>query len=133
MVFLIVTRRLLGQSPKGENLAFLECRSALQKCRIGSWTLNALLCSNVVWTSLLGFFDRSLHLDTFSSSIYIFFISFLDNSGFFRNNYLVDKYTKINLDKIQIIHNFIVIKSSILFLYMHPYFKHYLSINHKII
>ena len=53
-----------------------------------------------------------------------FFISFLDNSGFFRNNYLVDKYPKINLDKIQIIYNFIVIQSSLLFLCMHPYFKH---------
>ena len=37
---------------------------------------------------------------------------FLDNSGFFRNKYLVDKYPKINLDKVQIIHNFIVIQSS---------------------
>ena len=62
-----------------------------------------------------------------------FFFSFLDNSGFFRNNYLVDKYPKINLDKVQIIHNFIVIQSSFLFLCMHPYFKHWLSTNHKII
>ena len=52
------------------------------------------------------------------------FISFLDNSGFFRNNYLVDKYPKINLDKVQIIHNFIVIQSSLLFLYMQFDFKH---------
>ena len=57
--------------------------------------------------------------------IYLFiYISFLDNLGFFKNNYLVDKYPKINLDKVQIIHNFIVIQSSILFLCMHPYFKH---------
>ena len=53
-----------------------------------------------------------------------FFISFLDNFGFFKKNYLIDKYLKINFDKIQIIHNFIVIRSSLLFLCMHPYFKH---------
>ena len=29
-----------------------------------------------------------------------FFISFLNNSSFFRNNYLIDKYPKINLDKV---------------------------------
>ena len=44
--------------------------------------------------------------------------------AFFRSNYLVDKYPKINLDKVWIIHNFIFIKSSILFLCTHPYFKH---------
>ena len=70
------------------------------------------------------FLIRSPHLDVFSSLIYDFFISFLDNSGFFGHNYLVDKYPKINPDKVQIIHNFIVIQSSILFLCMHPYFKH---------
>ena len=53
-----------------------------------------------------------------------FFISFLDNSGFFKNNYLVDKSLKINLDNVQIIPNFVVIQSSLLFLCMHPYFKH---------
>ena len=46
------------------------------------------------------FLIRSPHLDVFSSLVYDFFISFLDNSSFFRNNYLVDKYPKINLDKI---------------------------------
>ena len=57
--------------------------------------------------------------------IYLFiFISFLDNSSFFKSNYLVDKYPKINLNKVQIIHNFIVIQSPILFLCIHPYFKH---------
>ena len=123
-VCLIVTRRPLGQSPKGGNLALLESRSTLQKCRIGSWTPNVLLYSGAFWILLLGFFDCSLHLDVFSSSVYDFFISFLDNLGFFRNNYLVDKYPKINFDKVQIIHNFIVIQSSLLFLCMHPYFKH---------
>ena len=28
------------------------------------------------------------------------FVTFLDNSGLFRNNYLVDKYSKINFDKV---------------------------------
>ena len=126
MVCLVVTRRALGQSTKGGN-------SALLKCWMGSWTLNAFPCSGEFWTLLLGCFDRSLHLDVFSSSVYDFFISFLDNLGFFRNNYLVDKYPNMNLDKVQIIHNFIVIQSSLLFLCMHPYFKHWLSTNHKII
>ena len=127
----IVTRRPLGQSPKWENSALLECHLALQKCRIGSWTLNALLCLGAVWTSLLEFFDLSLHLDAFSSFVYEFFflISFLDNLGFFffffiKKSYLVDKYPKRNLDKVQIIYNFIVIQSSLLFLCMHPYFKY---------
>ena len=123
---LIITRRALGQSPKGGN-------SALLKCRMGSWTPNILPRLGAFQTLLYGFLIRSLHLDVFSSLVYDFFISILDNSGFFWNHYLVDKYTKINLDKIQIIHIFIVIKSSLLFLYMHPYFKHYLSTNHKII
>ena len=57
----------------------------------------------------------------------------MDNSGIFRNNYLVDKYPKINLDKIQIIHNFIIIQSSLIFPCMQSYFKHELSTNHKII
>ena len=51
----------------------------------------------------------------------------------FKKNYFVDKYTKINLDKVQIIHNFIIIQSPILFLFMQSYFKNYLSTNHKII
>ena len=66
-----------------------------------------------------------MYLDVFSSLVYdFFFISFMDNSGFFKNNYLVDKYPKINLNKVQIIHNFIVIQSSILFLYKQSYFRH---------
>ena len=124
MVCIIVTRRPLGQSPTKGNSALLECRSALQKCRIGSWRLNALSCSGAIWSLLLGFFGRSLCLDVFSTSVYDFLVSFLDNLGFFKSNYLEDKYLKINLDKVQIIHNFIVIQSSLLFLCMHPYFKH---------
>ena len=42
----------------------------------------------------------------------------------FKNNYIVDKYFKINLDNVQIIHDFIVNQSSFLFLCMQSYFKH---------
>ena len=80
-----------------------------------------LSCSSAIWSLL---FNRSLYLDVFSISVYNFLVSFLDNSGFFKSNYLEDKYFKINLDKVQIIHSFIVIQSSILFSCMHPYFKH---------
>ena len=131
-VCIIAIRRPLGQSRHDGNLALLECHlalqmchSALQKCRIGSWRLNALSCSGAIWFLLLGFLDRSLYLDAFSTSDYdFFFITFLDNSVFFKNNYLVDKSLKINLDSVQIIPNFVVIQSSILFLCMHPYFKY---------
>ena len=130
---IIITRRLLDQNPHDGNSALLECHLTLQMCRIGSWRPNALSCLGVIWSLLLGFFGRSLYLDMFSTSVYDFFVSFLDNLGFFKNNYLVDKSLKINLDKVQIIHNFIVIQSSILFPCMHPYFKHLLSTNQKII
>ena len=59
-----------------------------------------------------------------SLSMIFFLISFLDNSSFFKNNYLVDKYPKLNPNKVQFIHNFIIIQSSFLFLCVHPYFKH---------
>ena len=121
---IIVTRRLLGQSPTKGNSALLECRSALQKCWIGSWRPNVLSCSGAIWSLFLGFFGWSLYLDVFSTSVYDFLVSFLDNSSFFKSNYFEDKYLKINLDKVQIIYSFIVIQSSILFSCMHPYFKH---------
>ena len=70
-------------------------------------------------------FWQSLDLGVFSTSVYYFFISFQDNSGFFKNNYLVDKSLKINLDKVQIIPNFVVIQSSLLFICMHPYLDTY--------
>ena len=129
MVCLIVTWRSLGQSTTNRNSAILECRSALQKCQIGSWRLNPLSCSGAISSLLLGFFGRSLYLVVFPTYVYDFFIlffyiSFLDNSGFFKSNYLKDKYLKINLDKVQIIYSFIVIQLSILFPWMHPYFKH---------
>ena len=83
-VCIIVTRRPLGQSLTKENSALLECRSALQKCRIDLWTPIVLLRSGAVWTPLLGFFDWSLYLDAFSSSVYDFSSLFLDNSGYLR-------------------------------------------------
>ena len=124
MVCLIVTRRLLGQSTHDRNSALLECRSALQKCRIGSWRLNAFLCLGAIWSLILGFFGLPLYLDVFSTSVYDFLVSCLDNSGFFKSNYLEVKYLKINLDNVQIIPNFVVIQSSLLFSCMHLYFKH---------
>ena len=120
MVCIIVTQRPLGQSPTKGNSALLECRSALQKCQIGLWTPNILSRLGAVWTPLLGFFGRSLYLDTFSSSVYDFSNFFV----WFWHNYFVNKYLKINLDKVQIIHNVIVIQSSLLFICMQSYFKH---------
>ena len=112
---IIITRRLLDQNPHDGNSALLECHLTLQMCRIGSWRPNALSCLGVIWSLLLGFFGRSLYLDMFSTSVYDFFVSFLDNLGFFKSNYLEDKYLKINLNKVQIIHNFVVIQSSFYF------------------
>ena len=106
----IVTRKPLGQSPSHENSALLECCSTLQKCQIGPMAPNTLSCSGAVQTPLLGFFCQSLYLDMFSSFVYDFFFFF--NSSFLKSNYLVDKSLKINLDKVQIIYNFIVIQSS---------------------
>ena len=45
-----------------------------------------------------------------------FFISFLDNSDFFKNNYLVDKSLKINLDKFRL--------STILLLSDYSFYSH---------
>ena len=69
------------------------------------------------------FLSQALHLDVFPIRILRFLHIFLDNLGLFSNNYLVDKYSKINLDKVQIIHNFIVIKLFLLFLCKQSYFK----------
>ena len=123
-VCLIVTQRALGQSPKEGNSALLKCRLALQKCWSAeqcSWMPYTLSCA--FWTLLLRFSDLILA----PRPIFILSLWFLSLfwiiRAFFRNNYLVDKYPKINLDKVQIIHNFIVIQSSILFLCMQSYFK----------
>ena len=119
----IVTQKALGQSPKGGNLALLKCRSALQKCRMvlldaeHTFVFGCVLDS----PSMVFLFDPCTQ--TCFHPQFMIFISFLDNSGFFRNNYLVEKYPKINFDKVQIIHNFIVIQSSLFFLCMQSYFK----------
>ena len=121
-VCLIITWRELGQSPKGCHSALSKCHSALQKCRI---VLLDAKCSSM-FGCVLDFFFFFLVLvprRVFILSLW-FFISFMDNSSFFRNNYLVDKYPKINLDKVQIIQNFIVIQSSLLFLCKQSYLRH---------
>ena len=105
MVCLISTRRELGQSPK-------ECNSALLKCRM------VLLGADhtFVYGCLLDFFrflEPVLALRRVFNPYSKIFISFLDNSSLFKNNYLVDKYPKINFDKVHIIHNFIVIQLSL--------------------
>ena len=72
------------KSPHDGNLALLECRSALQKCRIGSWRSNALPCSGAIWSLLLGFFGWSLYLDVFSTSVYDFLSLFWIIQAFLR-------------------------------------------------
>ena len=123
-VCLIVTWRPLGQNPSHENSALLVCHLALQKCRIGPMARNTLSCSGAVWTPLLGFFGRSLYLGAFHALSMIFYYLLSRLFRLFKNNYLDDKYPKINLEKVQIIQNFIFIQSSLLFSCMHPYFKH---------
>ena len=122
----------IGPKPKRGKFSPLKVpfgtKSSVQHSKSAEWALghytffHVRLCFGLFFQ---GFLIRSLHIDVFSSLVYdFFFISFLDNSGFCRNNYLVDKYPKINLDKVQIFHNFTVIQSTLLFLCMHPYFKH---------
>ena len=72
----------------------------------------------------LGFLEPVLALRRVFNPYSKIFIFFLDNSSLFRNNYLVNKYPKINFDKVQIIHNFIVIQLSFLFLCKQSYFRH---------
>ena len=123
-VCLIVTQRELSQSPKWGNSALLKCRSALQKCRIVLLDTKRSFLFGCLLDSLSRvFFLFGPCTQTYFHPQSMIFISFLDNSGFFRNNYLVDRYPKINLNKVQIIHNFIIIQSSLLFLCMQSYFK----------
>ena len=89
-----------------------------------SWEPITLSCSGAFWTLFLGILKPDLALRRVFNPYSKIFISFLDNSGLFRNNYLVNKYLKINLDKVQIIHNFIVIQLSLLFLCKQSYFRH---------
>ena len=122
-VCLIGTRRELGQSPKECNSALLKCRSALQKCRMVLLGANRTFVFGCVLDPFLGFLEPVLALRRVFN-LYSEIISFLDKSGIFKNNYLVDKYPKINFDKVQIIHNFIVIQLFILFLCKQSYFRH---------
>ena len=119
----IVTQRALGQSPKGGNLALLNFRSALQKCRMVLLDAKRSFMFGCLLDSISRVFLSGHCTQTCFHPQSMIFISFLDNSAFFRNNYLADKYPKINLDKAQIIHNFIVTQSSLLFLCMQSYFK----------
>ena len=88
------------------------------------WTRNALSWSITFWTHFLGFLESGLALRCVLNSYSKIFTSFLDNLGLFSNNYPIDKYSKINLDKVQSIHNFIVIQLSPFFLCKQSYFKH---------
>ena len=89
-----------------------------------SWMPIALSCLGVFWTHFLGFLESGLALRRVFNPYSKILNSFLDNSDPFSNNYLVDKYSKINLDKVQIIYNFIVIQLSPLFPCKHAYFRH---------
>ena len=87
-----------------------------------SWMPIMLSCSGAFETPFLGFLESGLalrHVFNLFSKIFIFF---LDNLGLFNNDYLVDKYSKINLDKVQIIHNFVIIQPFALFPCKQSYF-----------
>ena len=65
-----------------------------------SWMPIALLCSRAFQTPFLGFLELGLALKCVFNPYSKIFNAFMDNSGLFGNNYLVDKYFKINLDKV---------------------------------
>ena len=121
---LIGTRSELGQSPKGGHSALWKCRLALQKFQLVLLNTKRTFVFGCILDSLFRFLELSLALKHVFNPYSKIFISFLDNSGLFSKNYLVDKFSKINLDKIQIIYSFIVIKLSLLFLCKQSYFKH---------
>ena len=87
-----------------------------------SWMPVTLSCSGAFWTHFLGFLEPGLILRRVFNPYSRIFISFLES--LFNNNYLVYKYSKINIDKVHIIHNFIVIQLSSLFLCKQSYFRH---------
>ena len=97
--------------------------------KVPNGTLGCQSCFHVQvrFRLLLGFLEPSLAFRRVFNSYSKIFISSLDNSGIFNNNYLVDKYSKINFDKVQIIHNFIVIQLSPLF----PCKQSYFNTNHQ--
>ena len=65
-----------------------------------SWMSITLSCSGAFWTPFLGFLEPGLVLRRVFNPYSKIFNSFLDNSSLFSNNYHVDKYFKINLDKV---------------------------------
>ena len=121
---LIGTRSELGQSLKGGHSALWKCWLALQKCRLVLLDTKCIFVFGCVLDSLFRFLEPSLALRHVFNLYSKIFIYFLDNSSLFSKTYLVDKFSKINLDKIQIIYNFIVIQLSLLFLCKQSYFKH---------
>ena len=121
---LIGTQRELGQSPKGCHSALWKCRSALQKCRMVLLDTKRTFVLRCALDTFFRFSWAGLALRRVFNPHSKIFTSFLDNSGLFSNNYLVDKYSKINLGKVQIIHNFIVMQLSLLFLCKQSYSRH---------
>ena len=65
-----------------------------------SWMPIALSCLGAFWTPFLGFLKPRLGLRRVFNPYSKIFNYFLDNSNLFSNNHLVDKYSKINLDKV---------------------------------
>ena len=86
-----------GQSPKECNSAPKSTIQHFWSAEWYSWVLIALLCFGVFWTPFLGFLELDLALRCVFNPYSKTFISFLNNPSLFRNNYLVDKYPKINL------------------------------------
>ena len=108
-VCFIVTQRV-RRKPKRRKFGPFKCRSALQKCRMVLLDAEYTFVFGCILDSLSMVFLSDPCTQTCFHPQSMIFISFLDNSGFFRNNYLLEKYPKINFDKVQIIHNFIVIQ-----------------------
>ena len=71
-----------------------------------SWVLIALSCLGAFWTPFWGFLEPDLALRRV----------FNPYSSLFRNNYLVDKYPKINFDKFRL--------STILLLSNYPFYSY---------
>ena len=105
-----------GQSPKECNSAHKSTIQHFWSAEWYSWVLIALSCFGVFWTPFLGFLEPDLALRRVFNPYSKTFISFLNNPSLFRNNYLVDKYPKINFDKFRL--------STILLLSNYPFYSH---------
>ena len=81
-----------------------------------SWVLISLSCLGAFWTPFLGFLELDLALRRVFNPYSKTFISFLNNPSLFRNNYLVNKYPKINFDKFRL--------STILLLSNYPFYSY---------